>query len=167
MPILAKVSACDPGYCFCVLTANACKQRRAQGAIDGFWLLFRFLASRHASLPLIPIAESQCIAPHGPELCMEERMRRIRNDFVNRQVLVTGNISRELYMPLCKWISPDPDGRVVGAERWSKSTAGLFKRGSSRCDLLELKLINSNTVRARWRLEGHLSLPFEARIKVC
>lgn len=137
-------------------------RRRATDALEVVSGVLAWAAARHASLPSVERK------PHeycGPCLCMTERVKRIRDDFEERQYYVTGKLSKELYAQDCVFDGPDPDTPVRGVRKWAQATAGLFDQSVSRVDLTRIAVVGDYEVRADWRLEGVLNLPWKPPIK--
>lgn len=141
-------------------------RRRATDVLDAAAMVLRWAASRHASLrlPALSVGAARDVR-FGPALPMHVRVERIRGDFERKQYYVTGRVSRELYHPSCVFDGPDPDTPVVGTEKWCAATAGLFDQRASRVDLLYIQIVDQSTVRASWRIEGKLALPWKPSIK--
>lgn len=101
-------------------------------------------------------------------LAIAERLALIRDDFVVRQYYVTGRLSKAIYADDCLFDGPDPDVPVRGLDKYTDATAGLFDRRLSRVDLLEIGVVEEGgvkSIRASWRLEGALNLPWKPAIK--
>lgn len=138
-------------------------RRRATDALEAAAMVVRWGAARHASLPIPVCATDE--TPYGPALSLNMRIERMRIDFEKRQYYVTGRLSRELYHPMCVFDGPDPDTPVTGTAKWVSATGGLFDQRASRVDLLKMEILESGDVRAYWRLEGVLALPWRPPIK--
>lgn len=87
----------------------------------------------------------------------------VRQDFVQNQYYITGNLSKDIYAPDCLFI--DPTTRVKGVKQYSNAVASLFEPAKSKADLISLGVENERTLKLRWRLEGALKVPGSPRIK--
>lgn len=137
-------------------------RRRAGDALDLLADVLGWAAARHASLPSLQRIPP---TPAGPPLPMSMRISRLRADFETRQYYVTGRLSHSLYAADCVFDGPDPDTPVRGTRKWTAATAGLFDHARSRVDLLGIRQTGPDEVRADWRLEGVLNLPWKPKIK--
>jgi Uncharacterized conserved protein (DUF2358) len=160
-------------------------RRRFTDAID-------FIAARHKSLalPLLTAqsahASAHACRPKRENTSLQHRVQAISDDFCVRQYYVTGRLSAELYSDDCLFDGPDPDVPVTGLAKYTDATSNLFYRPLSRVDLLHIEVIRgyenaevlaSNAaphanevdtmvqIRAHWRLEGALNLPWRPKIK--
>ncbi|KAA8496541.1 hypothetical protein FVE85_0270 [Porphyridium purpureum] len=98
-------------------------------------------------------------------LCRAAAREIIRQDFEGRQYYITGNLSKALYCDDCLFDGPDPDVPVRGLRKYVEATSKLFDRRRSRIELLHICDVNARQVRAYWRLEGVLRLPWRPPIK--
>lgn len=99
-------------------------------------------------------------------LSAEQRLAIVREDFEKRQYYVTGRLSKTIYADHCVFDGPDPDVPVQGLTKYVDAASGLFYRPLSRVDLIRIGLMpDGESVRARWRLEGALNLPWRPKIK--
>ncbi|PNH11715.1 hypothetical protein TSOC_001413, partial [Tetrabaena socialis] len=80
----------------------------------------------------------------------------IRQDFVERQYYVTGELSRELFAEDC--VFKDPTVEVTGVGPYVKALQTLFDPTASRADLISLRVEGPDRVVLRWRLEGSLKI---------
>lgn len=122
-------------------------------------------AARHKSLPTPGFAPSASSKPKLENLPLEERLRTISEDFTVRQYYVTGRLSSELYTDDCLFDGPDPDVPVRGLAKYTDATGNLFYRPQSHVDLLGIGVVDGEKIRAHWRLEGALNLPWKPTIK--
>jgi hypothetical protein len=136
------------------------------------------------------VAQSQ--RPKRERTSLQYRMKAISDDFGVRQYYVTGRLSDELYADDCVFDGPDPDVPVTGLAKYTDATRSLFYKPLSRVDLLHIEVIDESErsansqdllqassskdgecwnmdtllqIRAHWRLEGALNLPWRPLIK--
>lgn len=98
-------------------------------------------------------------------LGVAELARIVESDFVKRQYYVTGRLSEDIYREDCVFDGPDPDVPVRGLAKYCDATKGLFFRPASKVELLEIGVVDARCVKAWWRLEGKLNLPWKPKIK--
>jgi Uncharacterized conserved protein (DUF2358) len=124
------------------------------------------LAARHKSLPLPGPPPRVLGATKRTHLPLDERRAIIEEDFRGRHYYITGRLTPELYADDCLFDGPDPDVPVVGLVKYVDATSKLFYRPKSRVDLLSIQTLDGcEKVRAHWRLEGALNLPWKPAIK--
>lgn len=129
-------------------------------------ILIWALIARHKSLPLpLPPPSSHANTSKTPNLPVQERLRLIERDFRERQYYVTGKLTPAIYADDCTFDGADPDVPVTGLSKYVSATAGLFDRSMSRVDLLAIWAEGEREIRATWRLEGALNLPWKPKIK--
>lgn len=125
-------------------------------------------ATRHKSLPtpgFVGVTQSAGASFKRENLSMENRLRIIAEDFTVRQYYVTGRLSADIYAEDCLFDGPDPDVPVRGLAKYTDATGNLFYRPKSRVDLLQIDVVDGEKIRAHWRLEGALNLPWKPQIK--
>jgi hypothetical protein len=88
----------------------------------------------------------------------------IQNDLLHKQYYVTGHLTSSIYADDCFFDAPDPDMPVRGVVRYADALSGLFDPETSRIELLSFEEVDGGFA-ARWRLEGHLQLPWRPPIK--
>lgn len=171
--------ACNPPPRTALHTVDRLRQRAASLKCP-FWrrrfgdmldtarqILVWALVARHKSLPL-PLPQPSLYHAHAPKtlnLPVQERLRLIERDFRQRQYYITGRLTATIYANDCTFDGPDPDVPVTGLSKYVSATAGLFDRNLSRVDLLAIWAEGECEIRATWRLEGALNLPWKPRIK--
>mmetsp|Transcript_11540 Transcript_11540/g.37929 ORF Transcript_11540/g.37929 Transcript_11540/m.37929 type:complete len:256 (-) Transcript_11540:98-865(-) len=142
-------------------------RRRATDVLEAGDAIVHFLAARHKSLPLPTTTR------HSRRLRREKRKGRsvgsvsadVRLEFTQRHYYTTGRVDFSLYSDEALFDAPDPDMPVRSPRKFADALSGLFDAGRSRCDLLDLHVVDDDTIVALWRLEGVLRLPWRPRIK--
>jgi len=113
-------------------------------------------------LPTLPAAAGAADSPSnraGAEapppkltgLSPQQLADRIRDDFVNKQYYVTGNVSSEIFADDC--LFTDPTIKVTGWKFYSDAVKTLFDADQSRADLISLDVVDGDVI-LKWRLEG-------------
>ncbi|DBA84803.1 hypothetical protein WJX77_009154 [Trebouxia sp. C0004] len=82
----------------------------------------------------------------------------LTRDFKQRQYLVTGKLTENLYAKLCK-IS-DPTGVIWGIQLYKVIIARLFDPQHSTVKLRKISVTGPSTIEAEWSKEGFLQLPW-------
>mmetsp|Transcript_16050 Transcript_16050/g.50312 ORF Transcript_16050/g.50312 Transcript_16050/m.50312 type:complete len:263 (-) Transcript_16050:341-1129(-) len=137
-------------------------RRRFSDVIDAGESVVRFLAARHKSLP-VPVASDDAIERRRHR-SSEEVAADIEREFTAHRYYVTGRLDASLYAADCLFDAPDPDMPVRGAAKFADALSGLFDSRRSRCDLVEIRVSGRDEVKALWRLEGVLRLPWRPTI---
>jgi hypothetical protein len=80
---------------------------------------------------------------------------------------INGRLSESIYHDKCLFAGPDPDMPVRGLKKYLSAASHLFEYKTSRADLLRPLVIDKdcNTIKAYWRIEGVLNLPWKPRVK--
>ncbi|KAL0047850.1 hypothetical protein WJX82_001514 [Trebouxia sp. C0006] len=82
----------------------------------------------------------------------------LTKDFKQRQYLVTGKLTENLYTKFCK-IS-DPTGVIWGIQLYKAIIARLFDPQHSTVKLKKISVTGPSTIEAEWSKEGFLQLPW-------
>jgi len=137
-------------------------RRRAADSLDAVLAVGRFVLARHKRLDVQPVT-SLGVKTVGLDTAAVRDL--IEGDFRERNYYVTGRLSRRVYADDCYFNSPDPDTPVVGLRKYVDAISHLFEQKSSRVELLEIEILDSDHILARWRLEGTLMLPWRPTFK--
>mmetsp|Transcript_4619 Transcript_4619/g.6537 ORF Transcript_4619/g.6537 Transcript_4619/m.6537 type:complete len:359 (-) Transcript_4619:257-1333(-) len=137
-------------------------RRRAADSLETLLAAGRFILARHKRLDVQPVMSSGSKV-YG--LSIEQIKSVIEEDYNKRNYYVTGRLSRKVYADNCFFNSPDPDTPVTGLRKYVDAISHLFEHNSSTVDLLHLQVIDSNSILAKWRLEGTLMLPWRPKFK--
>ncbi|KAJ8601056.1 hypothetical protein CTAYLR_004484 [Chrysophaeum taylorii] len=95
-------------------------------------------------------------------------VERLRSDVYEKQYLWTGQIDPEVYAEDCTF--RDPTLEFTGLSQFERNVRllepylGLIR--SKRVALRDLRVINADTVEARWRMEGTLGVPWRPRLRL-
>ncbi|BBN08435.1 hypothetical protein MPTK1_4g11570 [Marchantia polymorpha subsp. ruderalis] len=95
-------------------------------------------------------------------LPIEEIKKVIEDDYVSRNYLVTGNMTKSVYKDDCRFHDPTTD--VTGLQKYSDALKVLFDP-SSKSELLRIEVSGPRTVDVKWRLSGFLNFPWHPYIK--
>ena len=98
-------------------------------------------------------------------LTLEQVAQIIQTDLEFRQYYVTGKLTHSIYAHDCFFDAPDPDMPVLGVHRYADALSGLFDPSSSKMEVISFEILGPKILEARWRLEGHLQLPWRPAIK--
>lgn len=82
----------------------------------------------------------------------------LTQDFKQRQYLVTGKLTEEIYTKFCR-IS-DPTGVIWGIQLYKIIIARLFDPKHSSVRLKKISVTGPSTIEAVWSKEGFLQLPW-------
>ncbi|KAI0566080.1 hypothetical protein FGB62_12g350 [Gracilaria domingensis] len=141
-------------------------RRRFSDTLDAVrQVLVWALLTRHKSILPDALLTNTPSLTKTPQLSLQDRLHLIREDFEKRQYYITGRLSSQIYRDDCLFDGPDPDVPVRGLKKYTSATAGLFCRGLSRVDLIDIRIQPDQTIKAEWRLQGALNLPWKPMIK--
>ncbi|MCO5594803.1 hypothetical protein L7F22_048837 [Adiantum nelumboides] len=101
--------------------------------------------------------------PKNVHLPIEKIKDVIENDIKNGQYYVTGDLTKAIYEDDCRFVDPTTDLR--GVDKYVAAIKLLFDPNLSRHELASIDLVDSNTIRARWKLEGYLKFPWHPHIQ--
>lgn len=89
------------------------------------------------------------------------------NPYEGRGYYVTGALTRSIYQEDCRFDGPEPDMPVNGLTRFQRTVEQLFDQNSTRADLIRPLLVYRHlyTIKAYWRMEGRLHLPWLPKLK--
>jgi hypothetical protein len=124
------------------------------------------LPSRHDDADAFPLAPLGAVKSVGAakraNLGASAIAAILRDDLVNGQYFVTGNLTREIFDDKCRF--KDPTNDVVGLSRYLTALGLLFDPKDSRVELVDIKVTSPLTVEADGTLEGYLKFPWHPRV---
>lgn len=143
-------------------------RRRAADMLDATDMVFRFLMSRHKSLPFPPPGWKCQGDDHAKLLGISQidLLEVIRCDWkedTNKGYYVTGKLTTSVYRDDTIFDGPDPDMPVKGLRKYLNAASQLFDQKHSRSELLSLDIVECKIV-AQWRMNGVLRLPWRPAI---
>ena len=145
-------------------------KRRFMDTLEAVQSVLVWISARHKRLQwfdadyLSPVSSAR-MAGKQTHLPLDVLLDIIREDFDKRQYYVSGQLTKSIYSEDCVFDGPDPDVPVRGLKKYVSATSNLFDRRRSRIDLLHAEVVDESRIRAFWRLEGVLRLPWRPSIK--
>ncbi|KAG6556435.1 hypothetical protein Mapa_002378 [Marchantia paleacea] len=94
-------------------------------------------------------------------LPIEDIKKIIEDDYLSRNYLVTGNMTKSVYKDDCRFQDPTTD--VTGVQKYGDALKVLFDP-SSKSELLSIEVSGPRTVDVKWRLSGYLNFPWHPHI---
>jgi hypothetical protein len=143
-------------------------RRRCSDVLDSADMILRFVLARHKSLDLGPQLAWRCDGDtclKQKNLSFDEIAMLIRKDWKesnNKGYYITGKLNTAIYRDDCMFLGPDPDMPVQGLRKYLNAASQLFDQGKSRSELLCFHVdYQTNTIHAKWRMNGILRLPWK------
>ena len=127
----------------------------------GAWVLGE---SSCDAIPLAPLGKALSYANKRTDLKAEEvkdvleKGLRAGKYFINSSGMPT-----EVFDDDCRFVDPTND--VVGLSRYVKALDLLFVTENSQLDLLEIAVVDSKTIEAKYVLGGYLKFPWKPCVK--
>ena len=115
------------------------------------------------ALPLAPLG---AVKPVGGAkrtgLTSTEIAAILKDDLVQGQYFVTGNLTREIFSDRCRF--QDPTNDVTGLSRYLTALGLLFDPSDSFVELLKIEITGPNTIETDGTLQGYLKFPWHPRV---
>eukprot|EP00963_Diacronema_lutheri_P006173 scaffold524_cov357-Pavlova_lutheri.AAC.14 len=87
----------------------------------------------------------------------------LEKDIATRQYFVTGKLTKEIFEDDCRFVDPTND--VVGLNRYLSALEILFDPANSSVRLLDIQLVDQNTIEADYEARGVLQLPWRPVVR--
>lgn len=87
----------------------------------------------------------------------------LKDDIAIREYFITGNLTEAIFAEECRF--SDPTNTVTGLNRYLNALDILFDPNESSVRLIDISVLDSNHIQAKWILGGLLKLPWKPLIK--
>ena len=87
----------------------------------------------------------------------------LKDDIAIKEYFITGNLTEAIFAEECCF--SDPTNTVTGLNRYLNALDILFDPSESSVKLIDINVLDSNHIQAKWILGGVLKLPWRPLIK--